>query len=287
MRWGVEKARVLVVEDKTAVVQALQRALSLPQGGGYRVESCESAEAALERLHAVRFDLLISDLRLPGISGLELIERTHQISPGTRSVLITAFGSPEVEEQARRLVDVYLPKPFSLHDLSRIVRRLLSEPVSQDKENGIDDETLAQRVYRAVDGVDPLRTLGSLMEVEVDDGAVTLRGVVSTYATKIRVLQVVHGVSGVQQVRDELLTESELEIRLAHALAADPRTHATALDIAAQVVNGMVILSGQVPTYTVAQAAEAVAAGLSGVRAVANRLQVMLYGGGGNASFVN
>lgn len=112
------------------VARALNRALSLPQGGDYRVETCDSGEAALERLRETHFDLLISDLRLPGMDGLELLECARRIRPETRSVLITAFGSPQVEERARQLAQAYLPKPFRLHDMIRIVQRVLDEPVA-------------------------------------------------------------------------------------------------------------------------------------------------------------
>lgn len=123
----MEQKRILIVEDELPVAQALQRALNLPLGGGYAVETCESGEAALERLGRSHFDLVISDLRLPGMSGLELIEQAHLVNPGIRSVLITAFGSSQVEEQARRLTDAYVPKPFRLRDMARLVGRILNE----------------------------------------------------------------------------------------------------------------------------------------------------------------
>ena len=122
------KEHILIVEDSMGVARALNRALSLSQDGGYQVEVCDSGEAALERLRDNHFDLLISDLRLPGIDGLELLERARQINPETRSVLITAFGSPQVEERARHLANAYLPKPFRLQDMIRLVQRVLSAP---------------------------------------------------------------------------------------------------------------------------------------------------------------
>lgn len=121
------KKRILIVEDEPPVAQALRRALNLPHGGGYLVESCESGERALEHLSNARFDLIISDLRLPGMNGLELIALARQRDPGLRSVLITAFGSAQVEEEARHLTDAYLPKPFHLRDMINIVRHILDD----------------------------------------------------------------------------------------------------------------------------------------------------------------
>ena len=122
--------RILIIEDSMGVARALCRALSLPQGGDYQVETCESAEAALAKLHLIRFDLMISDLRLPGMNGLELLQQARQLRPEMRSMLITAYGSPQVEERARQLAQAYLPKPFHLNDLIRIVQRVLDEPVA-------------------------------------------------------------------------------------------------------------------------------------------------------------
>ncbi len=127
---STNKARILIIEDSLGIARALNRTLSLPQGGGHWVELHDSGEAALERLRGTRFDLLITDLRLPGMNGLAVLEHARQISPETRSILITAFGSPQVEERARRLSNAYLPKPFRLHDLIQVVQRVLNEPVA-------------------------------------------------------------------------------------------------------------------------------------------------------------
>jgi hydroxymethylpyrimidine pyrophosphatase-like HAD family hydrolase/CheY-like chemotaxis protein len=124
----MRKEHILIVEDSLGVSRALRQALSLPQGGGYQVEVCDSGEAAMERLQDTSFDLLISDLRLPGMNGLELLDRAHHTDSQMRSVLITAFGSPQVEERARHLADAYLPKPFRLQEMIRIVQRVLGEP---------------------------------------------------------------------------------------------------------------------------------------------------------------
>lgn len=141
MTKSVDSAHILIVEDSLGIAKALHRALGFQKNGSYRVETCDSGESALERLHEKQFDLLISDLRLPGIDGLDLLNRVHLISPKTRSVLITAFGSTEVETQARELADAYLPKPFRLQDIIGVVESVLSKPRgahSEDKEEATE-----------------------------------------------------------------------------------------------------------------------------------------------------
>jgi hydroxymethylpyrimidine pyrophosphatase-like HAD family hydrolase/CheY-like chemotaxis protein len=126
----VEKEYILIIEDTMGVARALQRALSLSQGDEYRVGVCDSGEAALELLVDGKIALLISDLRLPGMDGWEVLERARELSPETKSVLITAFGSPQIEERARQLTDAYLPKPFHLHEMIQLVERVLRKPAA-------------------------------------------------------------------------------------------------------------------------------------------------------------
>jgi hydroxymethylpyrimidine pyrophosphatase-like HAD family hydrolase/CheY-like chemotaxis protein len=131
---------ILIVEDELGVAHPLKKALDLSPDRLYQVELCFSGEEALERLGNKHFDLLISDFRLPGIDGLELLHQAQQISPGILGVIITAYGSPEVEERARKLAKAYIPKPFHLRDIIRIVQQILSgttgneQPVSPPEE---------------------------------------------------------------------------------------------------------------------------------------------------------
>lgn len=109
------------------VARPLRRVLERYFGeNGYQIEIYESAEAALEQAHVAPIALLISDLRLPGMNGLELIERIRQDAPETPSVVMTAFGSPHIEERARQQNIVYLPKPFDLSTFIATVQELVN-----------------------------------------------------------------------------------------------------------------------------------------------------------------
>jgi osmotically-inducible protein OsmY len=133
----------------------------------------------------------------------------------------------------------------------------------------VDDEIQAQHHNRALDDIAP-----TSVSILVSNGLVTLRGVVATYSVKAQILHAIQCVLGVQQVQDELLTDSELENRVGDALATDSRTRAAAYDIVARSSNGLVVLEGNILTYAIAEVAEWIAAGLPGVRAVSNRLRV-------------
>ncbi len=118
---------ILIVEDELGVAHPLKKALDLTPNKLYQVDLCSSGEDALEQLREKRYDLLISDFRLPGIDGLQLLEEAQRITPGIQGLLITAYGSPEVEERARRLARAYIPKPFHLRDIIQGVQQILSE----------------------------------------------------------------------------------------------------------------------------------------------------------------
>ncbi len=112
------------------VARSLSLGLGLSRKDIHAIESCGSGEEALKRLAEVPVDLLISDLRLPGIDGLSLLERSRHFSPATRSILITAYGSPEVEERARELADAYVAKPFMIQDLLLVVDEVMQQAPS-------------------------------------------------------------------------------------------------------------------------------------------------------------
>lgn len=172
-------SRILIVEDSLGVARALHRALGLHQDGVYRVETCESGELALARLHEREFDLLISDFRLPGIDGLELIRRSQQITPEIRTILVTAFGSPEVEEEARKLTQAYIPKPFRLNDIIRVVERVLSEPSHMPPIIEVN-EALARTTREAAVDTAKRKTAHLIVLASDLDGTLAEEGKVST-----------------------------------------------------------------------------------------------------------
>jgi hypothetical protein len=124
----IRQPHILIVEDTLGIARSLSLGLGLYQRDAYQAEVCGSGEEALRRLLETPIDLLITDLRLPGISGLTLLERTRHFSPATRSILITAYSSPEVEQQAQALADAYITKPFLLQDVLSQVERILQQP---------------------------------------------------------------------------------------------------------------------------------------------------------------
>lgn len=115
----VSRPAILVVDDESNVAEALWQSLRLHE---YEVEHCTSGEEALRFISQQHFDLIISDLRMAGIDGLELLSRVGRISPTTRKILITAYDSSDVRADLKEIVDVYLPKPFRLAHFIKVVQ---------------------------------------------------------------------------------------------------------------------------------------------------------------------
>lgn len=174
-------ARILLVEDSLGIAKALGRALGFHHDGAYQVEVCQSAEDALRRLHEAPFNLLISDLRLPGMDGLELLNRAQRIRPETRRMLITAYGSPELETKVRQSASVYLPKPFRLGDLIQIVERILKEPPAQPPPSA---QQVAERAMAEMTVSVEERKTAHLIVVACDlDGTLVETGQISPQLT--------------------------------------------------------------------------------------------------------
>ncbi|MBI3927703.1 MAG: response regulator [Armatimonadetes bacterium] len=113
---------ILVVEDDPELREELTEAL---RDEGYAVVATARGDEAVEAATAESFDLLITDVRMPGIDGLEALERVRASQPDVRSLVITGYASEEDWLRAARLgASEYLRKPFPLEDLLDSVRRL-------------------------------------------------------------------------------------------------------------------------------------------------------------------
>ncbi len=133
--------RALVVEDDAAVARIIQRLLALE---GWEVEVAATGDLALEALLRAPFDLVVSDLHLPGASGLDLLATIRAYDLGVPVVLVTGAPSLETAVQALNLgAQQYLQKPFSNDELVTACRRAY----------GLASHRLqARRVHSASDG---------------------------------------------------------------------------------------------------------------------------------------
>ncbi len=141
--------RVLVVDDDAGVRYTLQEIL---KDAGLSVELAEHGEQALEKARREQFDLVISDLRMAPMDGLELLQRLRFEQPRLRVILITAHGSERQAVEAMRLGAYdYFKKPFDLDELLAVVRRALEAlRLTEENERLASEGIFAQSlVYRS------------------------------------------------------------------------------------------------------------------------------------------
>ena len=116
---------ILVVDDQTTLTSVL---LHILEDDGYHVEVAHTAEEALKKFDETPFDLAIIDINLPGMSGLDLLERFKKIDSRILSIIITAYGSLDTAIKSMKLGAVdYITKPFKLSELQDSVKDALEK----------------------------------------------------------------------------------------------------------------------------------------------------------------
>ena len=155
--------KILVVDDDASLRRVLEYNLSKE---GYAVLTADSGEKALAMLDAERVDVLITDIKMPGMDGMDLLRRVRQTSPETQVIVITAFGTIEMAVEAMKAgAFEYVTKPFNRDELALAVRKALRlKSLEHDNarlrrevgkkygfENIVGDSPLLQQVYRLIE----------------------------------------------------------------------------------------------------------------------------------------
>ena len=140
----MSKGQILVVDDEAAQREILRTILTAE---GYQVETAGTAAEALDKGGKRRFDLILSDLRMPGADGLSLVRDLSREDPPTLVIIMTGFGSLDSAEQAMKQGAFdYLTKPLERDDLLRIVGRAFDR-IGLIQENRLLRQQLEER-YR-------------------------------------------------------------------------------------------------------------------------------------------
>jgi DNA-binding NtrC family response regulator len=131
-------AKVLLIEDDSGIVDTLRKVLT---GEGHEVAVERRGDEGLKRAEAESFNVVLTDLRLPGLSGLDLVRQLHAAQPRLPIILTTAFGTTETAIEAMKFgAYEYLLKPFEIPQLIELVaqaadsNRLMAEPVGLGEE---------------------------------------------------------------------------------------------------------------------------------------------------------
>jgi DNA-binding NtrC family response regulator len=118
--------RLLIVEDEDTLCESLQRVF---QREGYEADIADSAESAFTLLEEKSYDLIITDIILPGISGIELLVKYRKKNPSQKVIVITAFASlASAVEAIKAGACDFIVKPLMHDEMKRAVRNALDKP---------------------------------------------------------------------------------------------------------------------------------------------------------------
>ena len=118
--------RLLIVEDEDTLCKSLQRVFLKE---GYEVDRADSAESAFKLLERNSYDLIITDIILPGISGIELMTKYRGANPTQKVIIITAYASLTTAVEALKAgASDFIIKPLMHDEMKRAVSRVLEKP---------------------------------------------------------------------------------------------------------------------------------------------------------------
>jgi two-component system response regulator HydG len=168
-----EPATLLVADDDPGLRESLERTLTRE---GYRVVLASDGRAALERVQAGGVDLIVTDLRMPGLTGLELLRAAKAIMPDVDVILLTAFGT--VEEAVKAMKDGaydFLTKPFRREQLIKLVDKALERRDLIEQNRALKKQLEDLRAKGQMIGASPTwRRMMTLVEQVADSSATIL-----------------------------------------------------------------------------------------------------------------
>jgi DNA-binding NtrC family response regulator len=122
---NAKRVRILVVDDEEIVRESL---LGWLEKDGYTVETAPDGPTAVERLRAEPWSILLVDLKMPGMDGLQVLEETHKLRPEAATIMMTAFATVDTAVAAMKVgASDYLVKPFDPEELSLLIQKIVTQ----------------------------------------------------------------------------------------------------------------------------------------------------------------
>ncbi|NCC24567.1 MAG: response regulator [Deltaproteobacteria bacterium] len=134
---GLKQSRILVVDDEESLREICQDTL---EEAGYEVDTAPDGETAMRKAVEGGYDLVLSDLRMPGLDGLELLETLQEARIDSAFLIMTGFGTIETAvESMKRGASDYLPKPFNINHLLLKVDKVLRDREQKAKQKKLSN----------------------------------------------------------------------------------------------------------------------------------------------------
>uniref|UniRef100_A0A7C2K363 Sigma-54-dependent Fis family transcriptional regulator n=1 Tax=Schlesneria paludicola TaxID=360056 RepID=A0A7C2K363_9PLAN len=172
--------RVLFVDDESAIREVMK--IELPRMG-HDVVICEDGQAALKALEQHTFDAALVDLRMPGLSGWDVIDHIKKVSPETEVVISTGHGDMEAAIQAvRRGASDFLPKPCKLYEIAAVLKRIADKRTLTNKTIALETRLRAVEGSHDLIGRTPamLRVKSLIEKIAPTDSSVLVLGETGT-----------------------------------------------------------------------------------------------------------
>jgi CheY-like chemotaxis protein len=150
---------VLIIDDEKAILSVLKNSLNRYRGI-LTVFTAEDSLSGLDIVHHQQIDLVVSDYRMKGMTGIELLKAVRQYSPSTKFILMTAYGNRDLEKEAYRLnVYHYLEKPIDIQVFRQVVLSVLelsdvtdNVPTQYARSSNRDIDEILQRLLNETHG---------------------------------------------------------------------------------------------------------------------------------------
>jgi CheY-like chemotaxis protein len=172
-----EQKHILIVDDDIELGALLAKAVS-DMSPSYTVKLARDVDEAMVQVRRSQttvnvFDLVITDIKMTGLNGIELLEALHALAPDLRTIAMTAYTSPEIARRARELnVHAYLTKPFMISEFREVVRSTLDAPIQHQPP---EQETSTSTEPMPAQREDILRALASLRAMTAANTAFLVR----------------------------------------------------------------------------------------------------------------
>ena len=176
MSKAAAKGRLIVIDDEKNAAEALG---ALLREDGYEVAVAHEAETALKLLETQEPDLVLTDLRMPGMDGVELLGRVKKMHPATMVILMTAYGTVKNAVKAMKLgAEDYLNKPVDLEELELVVERALEKKSLRAEASVLRDRLEQKYRFDNLVGESPemLAVMKSVRQIAPSNASVLLLG---------------------------------------------------------------------------------------------------------------
>lgn len=139
-------SRILIVDDEEDLTWSISKSL-MRENALLEIICVNTGDEAFKVLEKNSIDLVISDLRMPGKNGLDILDQIQKKHPHTKMIIMTAYGTPAIEKQIRDTKNVfYLEKPFDIHVLKKMIFEINNDNGNNNESMRLEESELKANV---------------------------------------------------------------------------------------------------------------------------------------------